>query len=60
VVIEGQEKHWRNRGVTGVPTVVFGSIGALVGAQPVDVYKQALTELLATENHKNRNHDNEQ
>jgi predicted DsbA family dithiol-disulfide isomerase len=51
--IEDEEEHWRNRGVTGVPTVVFGSIGALVGAQPVDVYKQALTELLATENHEN-------
>ena len=50
---EGQEEHWRNRGVTAVPTIVFGNSGALVGAQPVDVYKQALTQLLATENHKN-------
>ncbi|MFT5221380.1 MAG: putative DsbA family dithiol-disulfide isomerase [Gammaproteobacteria bacterium] len=47
--IEAEEEHWRNRGVTAVPTVVFGSARALVGAQPVDVYKQALTELLATE-----------
>ena len=46
--VESEEDHWRNRGVTGVPTVVFGSAGALVGAQPVDVYKQVLTELLAT------------
>ena len=58
--IEGEEEHWRNRGVTGVPTIVFGSIGAFVGAQSVDVYKQALTELLSNENHKNREPDNEQ
>jgi predicted DsbA family dithiol-disulfide isomerase len=51
--IEIEEDHWRDRGVTAVPTVVFGSAGALVGAQPVDVYKQALTGLLTTENHKN-------
>ena len=51
---ESQEEHWRNRGVTAVPTVVFGNTGVLVGAQPVDVYKQALTGLLATENHKNQ------
>ena len=44
---ESREAHWRNRGVTAVPTVVFGNTGALVGAQPVDVYKQALTGLLA-------------
>jgi len=42
--LESEEAHWRNRGVTAVPTVVFGSSGALVGAQPVDVYKQALTD----------------
>lgn len=46
--VEAEEEHWRNRGVTAVPTVVFSSSRALVGAQPVDVYKQALTELLAT------------
>jgi len=40
--IESQEEHWRNRGVTAVPTVVFDNTDALVGAQPVDVYKQAL------------------
>jgi predicted DsbA family dithiol-disulfide isomerase len=51
---ESQEEHWRNRGVTAVPTVVFGNTGALVGAQPVDVYKQALTGLLATENSENQ------
>jgi predicted DsbA family dithiol-disulfide isomerase len=55
--IEVEEEHWRNRGVTAVPTVVFGSAGALVGAQPVDVYKQALTRLLATENHKSQDPD---
>jgi len=52
--IESQEQHWRNRGVSAVPTVVFGNTGALVGAQPVDVYKQALTKLLATENSENQ------
>lgn len=50
--IEDEEEHWRNLGVTAVPTVVFGNTGALVGAQPVDVYKRALTGLLSTENNK--------
>ncbi len=51
--VEDEEELWRNRGVTGVPTVVFGSLGALVGAQPVDVYKQALTGLLTSEDQGN-------
>ncbi len=55
---KSQEAYWRNRGVTAVPTVVFGNIGALVGAQPVDVYKRTLTELLATENSGNLEHHN--
>jgi predicted DsbA family dithiol-disulfide isomerase len=46
--VEDEEEHWRNRGVTAVPTVVFDSSRALVGAQPVELYKQALTELLVT------------
>lgn len=48
--IENKEEQWRSWGVAAVPTVVFGDTNALVGAQPVDVYKRALTELLATLN----------
>ena len=57
--IEGEEEHWRSRGVTAVPTVVFGSAGALVGAQSVEVYKQALSGMLASENTESHDSDNE-
>ena len=43
--IQNKENYWHQMGVTGVPTVVFNRASALTGAQPVDVYKQVLTEL---------------
>ena len=42
-----QEMFWQQLGVTAVPTVVFNRTSAMSGAQSVDTYKQALTELLA-------------
>lgn len=45
-VIE-QELYWQRLGISAVPAVVFNRSSALSGAQPVEVYKQALTELLA-------------
>ena len=44
-VIE-EENTWKNMGVNSVPTFVFNRKSALSGAQPVDVFKQVLTELI--------------
>ena len=44
-VIE-EENTWKNMGVNSVPTFVFNRKSALSGAQPVDVFKQVLTQLL--------------
>jgi len=44
--VEGNAQSWRELGITSVPTVVFNRSSAISGAQPVEVYKQILTELL--------------
>ena len=44
------ESFWRNQGVASVPTMVFNRTSAVTGAQPVEVYKQILMELLDIEN----------
>ena len=44
--VEAKEQLWQNMGVSGVPTIVFNRKSALTGAQPTEVYKQVLTELL--------------
>ncbi|MBP0903775.1 DsbA family protein [Mariniflexile gromovii] len=44
--IRSKENYWKNLGVNSVPTVVFNRKSAVTGAQPVDVFKQVLTELL--------------
>ena len=41
------EKYWQGLGISAVPTVVFNRQSALSGAQPVEAYKQVITELLA-------------
>jgi predicted DsbA family dithiol-disulfide isomerase len=43
--IREKEAYWHQLGISGVPTVIFNHSKALTGAQPVDVYKQVLTEL---------------
>lgn len=45
--VKSQESYWQNLGVKSVPTIVFNRKSAVTGAQPVDVFKQVLTELLA-------------
>lgn len=45
-VIE-HERFWQGLGISAVPAVVFNRTSALSGAQPVEAYKQVLTELLA-------------
>lgn len=48
--VKKQENYWQSRGVSAVPTIVFNGTSGLTGAQPVDVYKQVLADLL--ENNK--------
>jgi len=44
--IRSKQDYWKNLGVNSVPTIVFNRKGAVTGAQPVDVFKQVLTEVL--------------
>ena len=41
-----RERYWQGLGISSVPTVVFNMKSALTGAQPVEVYKQVLSQLL--------------
>ena len=44
--IRSKEDYWKNLGVNSVPTIVFNRKSAVTGAQPVDVFKQILSEVL--------------
>lgn len=44
--IQSKELFWQNAGVSSVPTIVFNRKSAVTGAQPVEVFKQVLTDLL--------------
>jgi len=44
--IKATENYWKELGVNSVPTIVFDRKSAVTGAQPVDVFKQVLTEAL--------------
>ena len=44
--VTSKEQYWQGLGVSSVPTFVFDKKSALTGAQPVDVFKQVLTEML--------------
>jgi len=44
--VQSQKSYWHGLGVSSVPTVVFNNSSAITGAQPIDVYKQVLTELM--------------
>lgn len=48
--IRSQQAYWKNLGVSSVPTVVFNRKSAVTGAQPVDTFKQVLSELIAENN----------
>ncbi len=45
--VKSKESYWQNMGIRSVPTIVFDRKSAVTGAQPVGVFKQVLTELLA-------------
>lgn len=44
-----REQHWKQLGISGVPTVIFNQESAITGAESVDVYKQALSDFLKAE-----------
>ncbi|MFD2542691.1 DsbA family protein [Lacinutrix gracilariae] len=45
--VRNQQNYWKSLGVNSVPTIVFNRKSAVTGAQPVNTFKQVLTELLA-------------
>lgn len=45
--VRTEQNYWKNSGVNSVPTIVFDRKSAVTGAQPVDVFKQILTEIAA-------------
>lgn len=45
--VRNKQNYWKNLGVNSVPTIVFNRKSAVTGAQPVDTFKQVLTELIA-------------
>lgn len=44
-----KEKYWQSLGVSSVPTLVFNKKSALTGAQPIDVFKQVLKDLITNQ-----------
>jgi predicted DsbA family dithiol-disulfide isomerase len=51
--VQGKEDYWKSLGVNSVPTIVFNKKSALTGAQPIDTFKQVLTELMAEQTQGN-------
>jgi predicted DsbA family dithiol-disulfide isomerase len=45
--VRNKQGQWKNMGVNSVPTIVFNMKSAITGAQPVDSFKQVLSELIA-------------
>jgi len=43
--VRSKEGYWQNLGVSSVPTIVFNKKSAVTGAQPVEVFKEVLSEL---------------
>jgi len=44
--VRNKQGQWKNMGVNSVPTIVFNMKSAVTGAQPVDTFKQVLTDLV--------------
>ena len=45
--VTAHEEHWKQMGISSVPTFVFNRRSAVSGAQPSDIFEQVLTDLLA-------------
>ena len=48
--VRTKQNYWKNLGVNSVPTIVFNNKSAVTGAQPVDVFKQILSEAIKDNN----------
>lgn len=48
--VRTKQDYWKNLGVNSVPTIVFNNKSAVTGAQPVDVFKQILSEAIKDHN----------
>ncbi|SDB52469.1 Predicted dithiol-disulfide isomerase, DsbA family [Flavobacteriaceae bacterium MAR_2010_188] len=46
IEVRAKQEYWKNLGVNSVPTIVFNNKSAVTGAQPVDVFKQILSEAI--------------
>lgn len=44
-----QEEHWKKKGISAVPTMIFNNSHSVTGAQPVSVYKHVLSSFLQGE-----------
>ncbi|EDM44484.1 DSBA oxidoreductase [unidentified eubacterium SCB49] len=44
--VRSKQAEWKNLGVTSVPTFVFNRKSAVTGAQPIDLFKEVLTDLI--------------
>ena len=44
--VRNKQNYWKSLGVSSVPTIVFNRKSAVTGAQPIDIFKQVLTELI--------------
>lgn len=45
--VKNKQQYWKEMGVNSVPTVVFNRKSAVTGAQPVETFKEILTQLIA-------------
>jgi predicted DsbA family dithiol-disulfide isomerase len=45
--VTNTQNEWKNMGINSVPTIVFNRKSAVTGAQPVDTFKQVLSQLIA-------------
>jgi predicted DsbA family dithiol-disulfide isomerase len=52
--VKSKEAYWQSLGVKSVPTIVFNRKSAVTGAQPVDVLKQVLLEIIENPIEKNK------
>ncbi|QNM85085.1 DsbA family oxidoreductase [Polaribacter pectinis] len=48
--VRAKQNYWKNLGVNSVPTIVLNNKSAITGAQPVDVFKQILSEAIKENN----------
>lgn len=45
--VRQEEELWRNRGINAVPTIIFNQRWMIQGAQPPDIFEQAIRQIIA-------------